>query len=217
MFHPDLLDHRHAPFNPYYLKRLDNVLQYALEEHARTLAVRIDLHLSPSWLQTDTLMCHPNLQSDLISRFACSVKAKIIHYRKKLKNEGQRAHPCTLRYFWVKEIDTAQFPHYHLVMFFNKDLFRGLGQFDSNDNNLANIIRQAWLSALDLKAHDEYRSLVHFPSNGVYTLDRNAPDFIKNLNNVVFRLSYLAKEDTKVYSPQERSMGSSQKRCLPRV
>lgn len=211
MFHPDLLDHRHAPFNLNYLKRLDKVLQYALEEHARTLAVRIDLHLSPSWLQTDTLTCHPNLQTDLLSRFACSVKAKISHYRKILKKEGQRAHLCTPRYFWVKEINTAHFPHYHLVIFFNNDLFRGLGRFDSDDNNLANIIRQAWLSALGLKEYDEYRSLVHFPSNGVYTLDRNGPEFVKNLNDLVFRLSYLAKEDTKAYSPQERSMGSSQK------
>jgi hypothetical protein len=47
-------------------------------------------------------------------------------------------------------------------MFFNKDLFRGLGRFDSEENNLASMIRQAWLSALDLKGYDEYQPLVHF-------------------------------------------------------
>ncbi|CAD5358524.1 Inovirus Gp2 family protein [Enterobacter cancerogenus] len=211
MFDSELLDNRHGPFNMHYLEKIDKILQYALEDHSRTLAVRVDLRLSPSWVLNDTLTCHPNLQDDLISRFVCSVKAKVIHYRKRLVKEGKKAHACTPRYFWVKEIDSAEFPHYHLVMFFNKDLFRGLGRFDSEDHNLASMIRQAWLSALDLKGYDEYQSLVHFPKNGVYTLDRNAPDFVNNFNNLVFRLSYLAKENTKVYSPNERSMGCSQK------
>lgn len=211
MFNAALLDNRQAPFNPLYLEKIEQVLHYALEEHSRTLAIRVDLHLSPSWLQNDTVTCHPNLQADLLTRFVCSVKAKIIHYRKTLKKEGKKAHACTPRYFWVKEIDSAEFPHYHLVMFFNKDLFRGLGRFDSGDNNLSNMIRQAWLSALGLKGFDEYQSLVHFPANGVYILDRGQPDFVDTWNDLVFRLSYLAKEDTKIYSPQERSMGCSQK------
>ena len=211
MFDSELLDHRHGSLNADYLKKIENVLQYALDEHARTLAVRVDLRLSPSWGQDDTLTCHPNLQADLLSRFVCSVKAKIRHYRKMLLKEGKKAHACTPRYFWVKESDSAESPHYHLVMFFNKDLFRGLGRFDSEENNLASMIRQAWLSALDLKGYDEYQPLVHFPKNGVYILDRNAPDFVNNFNHLVFRLSYLAKENTKVYSPNERSMGASQK------
>ncbi|MFH3546881.1 inovirus Gp2 family protein [Klebsiella aerogenes] len=211
MFDSTLLDYRHGSLNAHYLGKIENVLQYALDEHPRTLAVRVDLRLSPSWLLNDTLACYPNLQDDLISRFVCSVKAKVIHYRKRLVKEGKKAHACTPRYFWVKEIDSAEFPHYHLVMFFNKDLFRGLGRFDSEDHNLASMIRQAWLSALDLRGYDEYQSLVHFPKNGVYTLDRNAPDFVNNFNNLVFRLSYLAKDNTKLYSPNERSMGASQK------
>ncbi|WP_370645044.1 inovirus-type Gp2 protein [Buttiauxella sp. W03-F01] len=48
---------------------------------------------------------------------------------------------------------------------------------------------------------------MHFPTNGVYILDRGQPDFVETWNDLVFGLSYLAKEDTKVYSPQERSMG----------
>ena len=76
MFDSELLDHRHGSLNANYLKKIENVLQYALDEHARTLAVRVDLRLSPSWVRDDTLTCHPNLQADLLSRFVCSVKAK---------------------------------------------------------------------------------------------------------------------------------------------
>ena len=43
MFDSELLDHRHGSLNANYLKKIENVLQYALDEHARTLAVRVDL------------------------------------------------------------------------------------------------------------------------------------------------------------------------------
>lgn len=211
MFNFEFLDHRHAPFNIHYLEKIEQTLFYAQEEHPRMLAIRVDLHLSPSWFQNDSVKCHPNLSSDLLSRFICSLKAKIWSYRKNCEREMKRAHPCTLRYFWVREIDTAALPHYHLVLFVNKDLFRGLGNIKTSDINLGNMIRQAWLSALDLNGYDEYHSLIHFPSNGVYILDRNQPDFAETRNALVFRLSYLAKEKTKVYSPRERSMGCSQK------
>lgn len=211
MFDSALLNHRHAPFNSRYLEKIEKVLHYALNEHPRTLAVRVDLRLSPKWLQKDSVTCHPNLSPDLLARFVCSVKSRIKHYRKKREREGKRTHPCTPRYFWVKEIDTADFPHYHMVIFLNKDLFRGLGDFNSEENNLGNIIKQAWLSALDLSGYDEYQHLVHFPSNGVYPLDLRAPDFTRVLNELVFRLSYLAKDETKHYSPEARSMGCSQK------
>ncbi|EBM2192624.1 inovirus Gp2 family protein [Salmonella enterica] len=211
MFDSLLLDHRHGSLNSRYLEKIERVLQYALNEHPRTLAVRVDLRLSPQWYQNDSATCNPNLSSDLLTRFVCSVKSRIKHYRKKREREGERVHPCTPRYFWVKEIDTADFPHFHGVMFFNKDLFRGLGDFNSEENNLGNIIQQAWLSALDLRGCDEYKSLVHFPSNGVYTLDRNDPGFTRTWNNLMFRLSYLAKDETKAYSPKARSMGGSQK------
>ncbi|HFZ1710287.1 TPA: inovirus Gp2 family protein [Citrobacter sedlakii] len=211
MFDSALLDHRHGSLNAHYLRRIENVLQYALDEHPRTLAVRVDLRLSPQWLQEDSVTCHPNLSRDLVSRFVCSVKARIKAYRKQREKVGIRAHPCTPRYFWVREIATADFPHFHLVMFFNKDLFWTLGDFSSEENNLRSIIQQAWLSALGLSGYDEYKSLVHFPSDGVYILDCNDPDYPRVLNELVFRLSYLAKDDTKEYSPKARSMGGSQK------
>lgn len=209
MFPLECLDLRQAPFNQHYLQRLSDVLQLAQDEYPRTLAIRIDLRLSPEWIAEDSVCCNPNTSGDLLSRFISSLRAKIAHYRHRLKRSGKRAHPCRLRYFWVREIDTAVYPHYHVVLFLNKDLFRGLGRAD-NPQSLWRMIQSAWTSALDLRDYDEYRSLVEFPDNPVYVLDTNANDYSEHYKRLVFRLSYLAKERTKAYSSRERSMGCSQ-------
>lgn len=39
------LDRRHAPFNTTYLQRILRVINNATAEHARTMAVRLDLRL----------------------------------------------------------------------------------------------------------------------------------------------------------------------------
>lgn len=104
---------------------------------------------------------------------------------------------------------TAGYPHYHAVLFLNKDLFRGIGHYRGEAQSLGGMIQDAWLSALDLREHDEYRSLVHFPKNATYVIDRYSPRYEELLASLVYRISYLAKEDTKVYSRRERSMGCS--------
>lgn len=209
MFSLEYLDLRQAPFNQHYLQRLGDVLQSAQEEYPRTLAIRIDLRLSPEWITEDSVCCNPNMSGDLLSRFISSLKAKIAHYQYRLKRSGKRAHPCRLRYFWVREIDTVVYPHYHVVLFLNKDLFRGLGSAE-NPQSLWRMIQGAWMSALDLRDYDEYRPLVEFPDNPVYVLDINASDYSEHYKRLVFRLSYLAKQRTKAYSSRERSMGCSQ-------
>ncbi|ECE0384369.1 inovirus Gp2 family protein [Salmonella enterica subsp. enterica] len=200
----------YGPYNEHYLKRLEHVLLSALDEHPRTLAIRFDLHLSPAWNITDTVCCYPNLSGTLLSRFIDSLKAKIQHYRSRLLKAGRRAHRCRLRYFWVREINTSVYPHYYVVLFLNKDLFRGLGDSD-NPKSLWRMIQAAWLSALRLREYDEYRSLVEFPENATYVLDTSSNDHSAQLRQLAFRLSYLAKEHTKVYSSHERSMGCSQR------
>ncbi|UPQ70154.1 inovirus Gp2 family protein [Kluyvera ascorbata] len=209
MFPQDYLDQRQEPFNQHYLQRLGDVLQSAQDEYPRSLAIRIDLRMSPEWITEDSVCCNPNMSRDLLSRFISSLRAKIAHYRHRLKRSDKRAHPCRLRYFWVREIDTAVYPHYHVVLFLNKDLFRGLGSAD-NPQSLWVMIQSAWMSALDLRDYDDYRSLVEFPDNPVYVLETNASDYSVHYKRLVFRLSYLAKERTKAYSSRERSMGCSQ-------
>lgn len=198
-------------YNSHYLNRITNIINNAVREHPRTLAVRIDLHLSPDWYDNEMITCYPNLSENVMARFTRSLKAKIEHYRYRISKEGKRAHPCTLRYFWVKEINDTVFPHYHVVIFLNKDLFWKLGNATGDKQCLWTMISDAWLSALDVSAYNVYYRLVHFPQRGVYILDYNSSEYLIQFDKLFSRLSYLAKERTKVYSPDKRSMGCSQK------
>lgn len=200
-----------GPYNEHYLRRLEHVLLSALDEHPITLAVRFDLHFSPAWNTADSVCCYPNLSGTLLSRFIDSLKAKIQHYRNRLLKAGKRAHRCRLRYFWVREINTSVYSHYHFVLFVNKDLFRGLGDYREGTQGLGGMIQAAWLSALRLREYDGYRTLVEFPVNATYVLNTGSNDHSAQLRQLAFRLSYLAKEHTKVYSSRERSMGCSQR------
>jgi len=67
------------------------------------------------------------------------------------------------------------------------------------------------LSALKLPLATEYLTLIHFPDNPCYHLNiNNPPAYSESYNGLMYRLSYLAKERTKVYSNEERSFGCSQ-------
>jgi len=88
------LDRRHAPFNTTYLQRILRVINKATAEHARTMAVRVDLRLPDDM---------PSTRQGLISRFIESLDAKITaRYRSKLK-QGKRTYPCHLRDAWVRD------------------------------------------------------------------------------------------------------------------
>lgn len=199
----------HRPYNKTYLDRMCSIANKSLEEHSATFAVRVDFHLPEEHVEGDSIACNPNLSSGLLSRFFDSLKAQIKHYREVRIKRGERVHPCKPRYFWVREQDSAVNPHYHVVLFLNKDLFWKLGDFNSTENNLCNMIRKAWLSAIGLSEYNEYHRLIHFPDNGTYVLNTRSPDFPKQYNEFEYRIKYLAKDETKQIDSKERSFGGS--------
>ncbi|MCP6484195.1 inovirus Gp2 family protein, partial [Klebsiella pneumoniae] len=73
---------------------------------------------------------------------------------------------------------------------------------------LRNLIVRAWYSALRLETED-CRDLVHFPDNCQYVLNVNDPDFDIIYNELLERLDYLTKLDTKVFGEGDRSFGCS--------
>ncbi len=97
-----------------------------------------------------------------------------------------------------------------MVLFVNNDTFNGLGSYKADGTGLASLIREAWLSALQLRHHPEYWTLARFPDNPLYFLDINSPGYSEVYAQLTFRLSYFAKERTKSYSREERSFGCSQ-------
>ena len=208
----DLSKH-YGPLNDTYANRIQQVIDEALIAHPRTMAIRVDLRLpqeteissdSPSiWIRTD---------HKVITRFMAALTARLKAQEKRQIKSGRRSYPNTLRYVWAKEENQQHKVHYHLVLFFNKDAYHTLGNYQSPSPNLANRIRDSWASALGITNFEDmmnYRGLVHFPENPTYYLNRNSPTLREEKNKLRQRALYLAKRDTKPYNDRKRWFGTS--------
>ena len=185
--------------NRNHLTTLDNTVQDMLDDYTRVFALRVDLHLPDNGLIN---------RNRLMARFIDSLKAQLKAYECKRSKQGIRICPNTLRYVWAKETGTEnELEHYHLLLLFNKDAYHLLGHYRVV-GTLANRIQQAWYSALGDAVGNE-SGLVHFPENGSYYIDGNSLDYEDQLDNLMYRASYLCKKQTKVISCRSRSFGSS--------
>ncbi|MEZ8154607.1 inovirus Gp2 family protein [Vibrio splendidus] len=181
-----------------YLDKLYDTIDKAVTQHPRTTAIRVDLRLAKSLLFDDT---------GVIKNFIASLDAQIQADLSRKKRRGQTARSCKVRYAWCKERSTSLSHHYHLVLLLNKDVYHSLGRFDQK-GNLSDMIKKAWCRALDIKAN-EGDSLVHFPDNPTYWLDKNSDKFDQQVDSLFKRASYLAKVETKHYGDRSRSFGCS--------
>jgi hypothetical protein len=198
--------------NAIYLDRLLNTINLSLAEHPRTYAMRVDLRLPDltgrhDCLSRDEIVSYNRNRTNLMRRFTESLSAKVKAQGVWMRREGKRVHPCTVRYVWVKERDTAINDHYHIVLFFNKDRFHRAGEY-SSDGSLAAIIMAAWSSALGCSFASSFR-LVHFPKKNGYYLDENSQEFSQQYSDLFDRISYLAKKRTKHYGEGSRCFGCS--------
>lgn len=204
-----------------YLERAHRVLLDALEEHPRSSMIRCDLRVPKGCGEPD---------SGVISRFLASLQAQLDADADRKWMAGQRVHPCKLRHIWAREQDLATHGHYHVALLLNRDAYFSLGNFRSRapgpdrenppesgvTRNMADRIRKAWASALQLRP-DKAAGLVHFPQNPVYRLDANSADFPQQFASAFYRVSYLTKADTKHYGDGLKSFGCSLLRILRRA
>ncbi|EPX9553628.1 inovirus Gp2 family protein [Klebsiella pneumoniae] len=86
--------------------------------------------------------------------------------------------------------------HYHIVLFVNNDTFKGPGSYKEGGTDLAPLIREAWLSALQLSHRPEHWTLARFPDNPLYHLDINSPGYREVYDRLTFRLSKSALKIT---------------------
>lgn len=82
-----------GPFIYNYLKRLDETIQGALQDHANIIAVRVDLRF-PFHFNTSI----QPFEQPLFSRFIASLKAKIATRRAKAVRNGKRFHSTKVHY-----------------------------------------------------------------------------------------------------------------------
>jgi hypothetical protein len=191
-----------------YKERIIDVIKKSVKEHSRTLAIRVDLH-DPIILDNgDTISCNANTDSGSISRFTNSLKAKLAADEQRKRKEGKRVHPNTLRYAWVREFTKNGKRHFHIFLFFNKDAYYHLGDFNLNEDTLRTMITSAWCSALSLTT-EEGQNLVQYPSNGKYILNRD--DILNDIypGDLLNRIDYLTKVKSKIFDDGYRTFGSS--------
>lgn len=205
----------HGPLNEHYLSKIEETLRSALAIHPRLTVIRIDLRIpdngsfSENALERDTPLFFANTGPNLIKRFIASLKAQVEAERYRKTRAGIRMHTCQIDYVWAKEYSSNHKSHYHIALMLNKDRYFTLGNYNYQ-GSLAWMIIKAWTSALGLHP-DECSTLIHFPENSTYHLNHNAPqdEFMSQLYPLLTRLSYLAKEETKVYGIGQRSFGCS--------
>ncbi|WP_411293449.1 inovirus Gp2 family protein [Vibrio cholerae] len=145
-----------------YLDKIIRVVENAIDQYPRALMLRVELRFPQEILYDG---------EGVIKRFIESLRSQVDADIKRKRKNGKKTPNCSIRYVWAKERDTSINHHYHVGLFFNKDVYYWPGKFD-NESNLVYKIKRAWCSALNFDMGEGY-GLVEFPKNYKYTLDRN--------------------------------------------
>lgn len=202
---------KHGEISSEQLKTSVEVITNFLNKHPRVFAVRVDLRFPHIPVMDDPDMptsFPPEVEEEeVITRFFSSLKSQIQALRHR---KGQTGKPFFLGYIWVKEQVTSQYPHYHVVLLFNRDDYGYLGDYSNFDaDNMATRIRKAWCRALRL-AYPDYASLVHFPPDAEYRFDRrDAVLHNEKFYKFLERIGYFFKLRSKVEG--ERNYGRSER------
>ncbi|EFM8967076.1 TPA: inovirus Gp2 family protein [Escherichia coli] len=203
-----------SPIDLSILNPLLNMVYGTLEQNNRILGIRSDLRFAQSHVpgEPDLPLCFQRDDTQAISRFFESLKSQL---RADHNRSGRPGDPTLPSYGWCRERDTSEHPHYHLMLLFNGDVYRYLGNYkDRNGDNMSTRIQKAWCSAVGL-AHEDYATLAEFPPNAVYRFSRfDALDRSPVYWDFLIRLAYLAKTRTKDVHSGYRNFGTSQCPCL---
>lgn len=196
-------------FSKKNLKKILSVLACSLDAYPRVFAFRCDLRfpLDEVVLSDEMLTMAMGLnETKLMKRFLEEFKRLIRRDIAKKCREDKRYHKTEVRYVWAREQAGSIHPHFHLVIFLNRDAYARIGRYDSMKMNIANKVRAAWLHAISAPEEVQYEGLVHFPVNAEYTLKRVD---VSTVNDFLIRSAYLAKNETKDRGHGFRCFGGS--------
>jgi hypothetical protein len=182
------VDTSHGPLIEPYLERAHDTLCWALSQHRRLFAIRVDLRFPQIYWPLEGEV----LGNEYLTRFIDSLDAKIQHRQRVAASQGCRIHEARLRYIWAREYsEEGQRPHYHILIILNGDAYNALGSFEGP--GLASRIREAWASALGMACIDA-NGLAHFPENPEYHV---SDSFSQPFQELFFRVSYFCKAWSK--------------------
>ncbi|MGD8161776.1 inovirus Gp2 family protein [Pantoea sp. FN0307] len=191
-----------------YRMKINELLNAMTNKYPRVTAIRADAHFPGIVDRGDNICCFHNLEHGEITRFCKSMKAKIIADIERKEREGIRVYRGTMIIIWAREFSLSGKCHYHLCLLFNKDAYYHLGDY-KRENTLRSMIIGAWYSAMGLQL-DDYPGLVHFPENCRYVLNSSHPNFQAHYQELLNRLDYLAKTETKIFGEGYRNFGYCQ-------
>lgn len=186
-------------FNRDNMEKILSVSNNSMECHSRVFAFRVDFHFPKMDFWEMVFAVRPDYGGVAIKAFAEELNKLIGHDIVTRRSSGKRVHPTTIRYIWAREqtVDAA-LPHFHMMIFLNRDTYFKLGKFDSVEMNLANKVRMAWFKALSdddvTIAYCIEKGLVHFPKNPEYYFGKGDEE---QFYIMLMRAAYLAKQNTK--------------------
>ncbi|BEI24554.1 inovirus Gp2 family protein [Vibrio fluvialis] len=177
-----------GPLDDNYLASIKRTFDYALSQYPRTRLMRFDLH-------------YPNgypingVTGKQITKFQESFKAIMCAYLKR-KKHNRHSKP---RFIWCKEIANSAYPHYHVAVLLNGDVFQGVGPYDGlTSQYVSGMIAKAWASATGLSV-EQASSVSVFSDNGTYEINKRLDEkaFYNQYNQAFYRVSYFAKKESK--------------------
>ncbi|MFA9284789.1 inovirus Gp2 family protein [Comamonas sp. SY3] len=198
-FHGSPVQTAHGYLISNHLQRIHDCLYRCLDRHSNICVMRFDLFV-PGHVSADVLVCNA-----VISKFIASMRAKIEHSQELSRNQDHRVHDADMRYMWCREISGNGRVHYHVALVFNHAAYAFMGKFELERENMYVRIHGTWASAVGMFVND-MRGYVHIPTDSNYQIIRGNED---SFRQAFFRISYLAKMQTKEYNQGFHTFGCS--------
>ncbi|WP_050920439.1 inovirus Gp2 family protein [Vibrio campbellii] len=192
------------------VSKIYEVLTQATSCFPRTFAFRVDLRFPRGYKFGETF--------PYMKKFFASLESQITEELTRRKRRFSSVSEERLRYIWCKEVYKSDNPHYHLVIFLNKDNFQSLGDFkrvirdDRKCKHLYQMLLCAWSRVLGIELEEAHKA-VYIPENATYivqTFDGEVVSGNEEFTKLFNRSIYLAKARTQAIG-LSRSFGRSSK------
>ena len=171
-------------------------IESLLNEWHNLYAFRFDLHFPQNTYDWNTAV---------ISRFMPALESRL---KAEMLRRGLPVECGKPQYIWTREKSQSENYHYHVFVFLNGDVINSSGHLYGQEWTLKKAVIEAWASALGLGI-DLVKGLPHFPDNCDYIVNSRSLDFLQQLANLFYRVSYFAKADTKEADNGARSFTCS--------
>lgn len=185
----------HGPLIENYLATTLRVMTWARQAHSQILAIRVDLRFPEGILATD-----PHANNSRVSQFLNNLRWEL---------ELVCTRPHDMRYVWCREQKVSLLPHYHLLLLFNGNALRSLGDLRAQPNgdmsdcydedNLYHRLVRSWEGAIG-GAPIDMKGLVNIPrrsQGGGHAVFHFHRDDQNTFQEVFYAASYLCKAYSK--------------------